>query len=362
MELSDIIVQKIKDTGPVSFRDFMDICLYYPELGYYTSANNKIGATGDYYTSACLTPAFGATIGRQLEEMWRILGSKSFTIVEYGAGTGFLCHDILDYLKNNEELYDKLHYCIIEKSAAMREKEKAHLHEKVSWYDSIKDIPINIDCILSNELVDNFPVHQVVMKDELMEVFVDYDNGFTELLVPAKKALSNYLNELSVQLPRGFRTEINLAATEWIKEIAACIKKGFVITIDYGYTSTDMYRPYRSEGTLVCYNKHKAGDEFYKNAGSQDITAHVNFSALMHWGEKNGLACCGCTSQANFLLACGFIDFFMKEMESVQCTPENYKRAAFLKHTLLVNMGSKFKVLIQCKGLNAPPLLGLSLS
>src|SRR5688572_31550447 len=120
MALSEIILKRIKENGPISFRDFMEMSLYYPGLGYYTSSNDKIGMNGDYYTSGSLTPGVGALIARQLEEMWRLLGEKEFTVVEYGAGLGTLCHDILDYLKLNSRLYDKLHYCIIEKSPVMR--------------------------------------------------------------------------------------------------------------------------------------------------------------------------------------------------------------------------------------------------
>src|SRR5258706_12704529 len=122
MSLAEIIIEKIKREGPVSFHDFMEMCLYYPELGYYASAQDKTGKKGDYYTSADLGPAFGIMIGRQLEEMWSILGKKAFSIVEYGAGAGFLCYDILDHLKRNKQLYNELNYCIIEKSPAMREK------------------------------------------------------------------------------------------------------------------------------------------------------------------------------------------------------------------------------------------------
>jgi SAM-dependent MidA family methyltransferase len=299
-------------------------------------------------------------IGRQLEEMWRILGEKAFTIIEYGAGTGQLCHAILDYLKNNGKLYEELNYCIIEKSLVMREKEKMHLHEKVSWYDSIQEIPAITGCILSNELIDNFAVHQVVMEDELMEVFVDYTNGFVELLKPAKQALKDYLAELNVILPQGYRTEINLEATEWIKEIALSLKEGYVITIDYGYPSSGYYSKHRSSGTLVCYNKHKINDDPYHDIGEQDITAHVNFSALCHWGLKNGLECCGLTNQANFLLALGFKEYLRKR--EGQDIVQMVKEEAFLTRTLLVDMGSKYKVLIQRKGVARQELSGLKLS
>ena len=363
--LSELIIQKIKKDGPISFHDFMEMALYYPELGYYTSVEDKIGKKGDFYTSSSLTPAFGAMIGRQLEEMWTILGGKAFTIVEYGAGTGFLCHDILDYLKKNPELYDKLNYCIIEKSPVMREKEKIHLHVhggKLSWHDSIDDIPEITGCVLSNELLDNLSVHQVVMEDELMEVFVDYENDFVELLQPAKKTLKDYMTELDVVLPKGFRTEINLEATEWIKEIAVSLKKGYVLTIDYGYLSSELYKDYRRRGTLICYNKHKINDDPYRDIGEQDITSHVNFSALQHWGLKNGLDCCGFTDQAHFLLALGFKDYLRKANEQGQDIIQMVKKESFLTHTLLVDMGSKYKVLIQQKGISKQELLGLKLS
>ncbi len=365
MQLSEIITKKIHENGPISFRDFMEMALYYPELGYYTSVQDKIGTNGDYYTSPNLTPVFGAMIGRQIEEMWSISGGEEFTIVEYGAGTGSLCHDILEYLKKNEKLYEKFNYSIIEKSPVMREKGKMHLdkHEKVSWHDSIRDIPEITGCILSNELVDNFSVHQVMMQDELMEVFVDHKNEFVELLKPASKALKDYLDELQVILPKGFHTEINLEAAEWTKEIAASIKKGYVMTIDYGYSSAELYyKERRSCGTLLCYNKHTRNNQPYKDVGKQDITSHVNFSALSHWGLKNGLECCGLTNQAHFLLSLGFKDYFRNTAKHEQDIIHLAMQEAFLTRTLLLDMGSKVKVLIQRKGIPEQELLGLKLS
>ena len=242
MSLSDIITQRIHQEGPISFRDFMDMALYYPELGYYTSAENKIGADGDFYTSANLSDAFGAMIARQIEEMWQNLDRKPIKIVEYGAGTGLLCHDILNYLKdNNPKLYEVVSYCIIEKSPGMQERERMLLKEKVTWYNSIQEIPEINGCILSNELVDNFTVHQVVMQEQLMEVFVDYSGGFIEVLKPANQNLIAYFTELNVELPAGFRTEVNLEARNWIEEIAKSLYKGYVITIDYGDVSTELY-------------------------------------------------------------------------------------------------------------------------
>ncbi len=357
MFLSDIITEKILSEGPISFHDFMDMCLYYPGLGYYTSTKDKIGKKGDYYTSPSLTPAFGATIGRQLEEMWRLLGEPEFTVVEYGAGMGFLCHDILEFLKSNNAFYDKLNYCIIEKSPAMREKATLHLPEKVRWYDSIADLGTITGCVLSNELLDNFAVHRVVMAEELMEIFVDHRNGFVEILQPASRELKDYFSELDVTLPTGYCTEVNLEATKWIREIAGALEKGYVLTIDYGYASHELYREYRCRGTLMCYNRHKINDHPYSNIGEQDITTHVNFSALHHWGMKNGLNSCGFTDQAHFLLSLGFEDHFKKK--GLENNDLDGGKIAFLLHTLLVDMGSKFKVLIQEKGAAERKLSGL---
>ena len=355
MVLSEIIINKIQNEGPVSFRDFMEMALYHPEQGYYTSEGEKIGPGGDFYTSPYCTSLFGQMIARQIEEMWNAMDQQPFTIVEYGAGTGILCRDILDELQQrNKTMYEKLKYAIIEKSAAMREKERKIVSEKVCWHDDIRDIAPFVGCILSNELVDNFSVHQVVMKDELMEVFVGYDNGFVELLQPASDKLKDYLTQLGVVLPRGFRTEINLEAAQWIGEMAAGLTKGYVLTIDYGYSSANLYNESRSQGSIVCYHKHQVNYCPYDHIGRQDITTHVNFSALCHWGSKNGLELSGFTNQSYFLLGLGLGARAEKEN-----SPGDNGR--FLQN-FLCDMGSKLKVLIQHKGIAPQALSGLKFS
>ena len=230
IELSSIIFQKIKQHGPISFCDFMEMSLYYPELGYYTSTHEKIGKDGDFYTSSNLTSAFGEMLGRQIEELWRFLGEKEFIVVEMGAGLGLLSGDVLSYLKQNQELYRDLNYCIVEKSPTFRNEQKERLGaEKVSWYDSITELSGMTGCIFSNELPDAFPVHVVEMEKELMEVFVDYENGFMEVFRPATDELKNYLEELTIKLPFGYRTEINLDAVKWIQEIGSTLKKGCLL-------------------------------------------------------------------------------------------------------------------------------------
>ena len=360
--LTKIIRDKILSDGPISFRDFMEMALYYPGLGYYTSTEDKIGKQGDYYTTPYLTSLFGKLVAKQLEEMWHLSGENDFTVVEYGAGTGSLCLDILEQLKHNKEYYHKLHYCIIEKSEVMREKEKDTLgdeqRKKVSWHNSIEEIPLFTGCVLANEVVDNFSVHKVVMKGELlMEVFVDFKNGFVEVLKPAAENLKEYFAQLKVELPDGFCTEVNLQAIEWIKKIASSLNKGFVLTIDYGYPSSELYQIHRRLGTVVCYHKHSVNDLPYSNIGHQDITTHVNFSALKLWGAKNGLINCGYTDQSQFLIGLGLTEY-LRKLETKEKNSYTRKKLLML-HTLLMSMGKKMKVLIQQKGFQQPALSGL---
>ncbi len=357
MELSEIIKNNIRQQGPISFHDFMEMALYYPSLGYYNSDRNKIGKEGDFYTSPVLSCLFGEMIGKQMEEMWFLLDKKPFTIVEYGAGTGALASDILHYLKNNTALYDELNYCIIEKGEKMRRLQKELLSEKVSWHDSVKKIPAINGCILSNELLDNFPVHKVMMKDELMEVFVDYKNDFHEVLKPADEDLKKYFSELDVVLPKDYCTEINLNAIEWLEDISESLQSGFVLTIDYGFSSAELYSVKRSAGTILCYKGHEINDSPYDRIGAQDITAHVNFSALALWGEKLGLKCCGYTSQSNFLRSLGLMNYLRKlEMENKGSEDKDH---IFQINKLLIDMGNKFKVLVQQKGLKCKMLTGM---
>jgi SAM-dependent MidA family methyltransferase len=360
MPVSELIIEKIRNEGPVTFRDFMEMALYYPGLGYYTSAGDRIGRSGDFYTSPYLSTLFGEMIAGQMEEMWQLLDRQPFTIVEQGAGTGLLCRDILRRLQANKEMYDDLNYVIIERNNTLRQRETNTLPSKVIFCDTIRDLPPINGCIFSNELIDNFSVHGVVMQEELMEVFVDYKEGrFVETLRPAAEALKAYLKELEVNLPPGFRTEINLQAMEWIKDISQILKKGFVMTIDYGHPSSDLYSQSRKTGTLVCYHRHRVNPSPYEHVGEQDITTHVNFSALNHWGRNHGLECCGYTNQTFFLQGLGLARHLRKMEEAGRSGSAEENEKFLLIRTLLMEMGNKFKVLIQRKGIHPAFLSGL---
>ena len=360
MELENIIIKKIMRGGPISFHDFMEMALYYPGIGYYTSPPEKFGKEGDFFTSCHVSPAFGAIVAKQLEEIWDILGTETFTIVEYGAGNGSLCNDVLSHFKHDKKKFDRIHYCIIEKSSSLRDKEKKRVYGNVSWFDSILELGEIDGCIISNELLDNFAVHQVEMQDELMEIFVDYkNNSFTEILKPASGKLKDYLHQLNIRLPKGFRTEINLQAIEWLNDIAQTLRKGYIITMDYGFQSSGLYVNHKCNGTLLCYHKHSINENVYQNIGRQDITSHVNFSALQYWGKQMGLEDCGFTNQANFLLALGFKNYFRKMPEPATNILQVALEEAKITRILLLDLGLKIKVLIQKKGVKEKNLTGL---
>jgi SAM-dependent MidA family methyltransferase len=353
--LREIIRDIIQREGPLSFRDFMEMALYHPNFGYYNSPRPRLGEGGDFYTSAYMTGLFGELLAHQFEEMWQALGRRPFTVVEYGAGTGLLCRDILSRLKDNGGLYEKLNYFIIEKSGAMRERERRLLPGKVEWKGSIREIGAVTGCIFSNELVDNFSAHRVVMEDELMEIYVGYDRDFIELLRPAPEMLKDYLTRLGVKLPWGYRAEINLEATQWIQEVGEALQRGWVMTIDYGYTAATLYS--KRSGTLACYHRHRVHHCPYENIGEQDITTHVNFSALDHWGRQKGLEVGGFTNQAHFMQGLGLTGRLRNREENgvVEADPR-------LLQTFLVDMGQQFKVLIQRKGVERVALSGLLFS
>ncbi len=361
MALSDIIIEKIQTNGPISFCDFMDMALYYPEEGYYTSGKERIGKNGDYLTSPALTPVFGAMIGKQLEEMWHVSGEGAFQIVEYGGGDGTLCLNILDYLKDNKPFFNKITYIIIEKNAALHELKRDQLPANVYFLTDASGLEPFEGCILSNELIDNFPVHLLVMQDLLQEVFVGFDEEFVELLKPASPELIDYLKEQGILLPKDYRTEINLKAIEWIEEIASLLERGFVLTIDYGYSATEFYSPKRYAGTLLCYNGHNISSDPYLHIGEQDITSHVNFSALDHFGAKNGLECGGFCGQANFLRSLGISSYIRQLEQQGKNNAELFRQNYSGFYTLLTGMGNKMKVFIQRKGVNGKQLASMQL-
>ncbi len=221
-ELKQKIADKIRKKGPITFEAFMNMALYEPGLGYYASQDIEIGKAGDFYTSQHLHSIFGVMIGKQIEEMWEEMGSPpDFHTIEPGAGAALMAMDILTYLKDRD-IFPAFRYIIVEPRTFMQGRQKellADFIDKVGWVSSLRDLESKRGCILSNELLDAFPVHVVKMEDGLKEIYVTLDDHkFTEAEgSPSTVDLDNYLREFSIDMPKGYRTEINLKIGDWLK-------------------------------------------------------------------------------------------------------------------------------------------------
>lgn len=364
-ELEQAIASRIKSGGPIPFSEFMAEALYHPGLGYYTSPDTEIGKAGDFYTSPHLSPIFGALMGRQVDEMWHIMRKPSvFTIVEPGAGRGYLTLDMLRHLRHTE-LWDALRYVIIELNPSLKARQQELLKEfknKITWVASPQKLHPFQGVIISNELLDALPVHLIEMTtDDLMEVYIDLEDGrFTERLeTPATEELVNYLDEFGIELPAGYRTEISLAIKDWMWQYAEKLIEGFIITIDYGYPAWDYYGEERSRGTLLCYYQHQTNEEPLKNVGEQDITAHVNFSSVKAWGEELNLLPLGFCRQGPFLVSLGLDSVMMEFMKNPP--PGGFDPLNVKGLIMPGTIGDTHKVLVQHKGTGSPKLKGFSM-
>lgn len=362
--LQQKIIRKIKSEGPVTFKIFMEMALYDPEFGYYMTSDIRIGKAGDFYTSSHRHPVFGAMLAKQIEEMWEIMDRPTaFQVVEMGSGAGYLCKDILNYLRNCE-LFNSLNYIIVEINPLSMEKQKSLLKEfsdKITWVSSLSEINNIKGCIFSNELLDAFPVHLIETGDELKEIFVDAQgNKLYEIQEePSTDALAHYLREFSVKSGPGYRTEINLEIKKWLNEINSILTEGFILTIDYGYPAHEYYSEERNNGTLLCYHKHQVNENPFQNIGEQDITSHVNFSSLKKWSDDLGIKTLGFCQQAVFLLSLGIEKEIVKLYEE---SPDYFSDITKIKGLILPGtMGETHKVMIQYKGSIKPELRGFSI-
>lgn len=383
--LSDLITQHILHSSEcrVSFAEYMEMALYHPQYGYYAAHNEKIGAHGDFFTSPHLATDFGELLAEQFAEMWQILGQpQPFTLVEIGAGQGLLAADVLSGLQGHHpDCFACLDYVIVEKSAALMAEQQQRLRSwqsdvQIEWR-SLDTIPANsiTGCVFSNELVDAFPVHLVTLTNrKLQEIYVTaQSNGFAEVIdQPSTSRLTDYFDLNGIDLsspnyPDGYRTEVNLGALDWLSLVADLIQRGYLLTIDYGYPATRYYNSMRSQGTLQCYYQHSHHNNPYIQVGQQDITAHVDFTALERQGDRAGLKNLGFTQQGLFLMALGLGDR-LAALSEIDAKNNQDIQTVILRrdalHRLMNPMGlGNFGVLVQSKGLteaeNGQPLRGL---
>lgn len=402
--LKNLIVDTIANAPHkrITFAEYMDLVLYHPEQGYYATGAVNIGSEGDFFTSPHLANDFGELLAEQFAQMWEILGQPSpFTLVEMGAGQGLLAGDVLRYLyRQHPNCFESLEYIIIEKASGLIAQQQQLLKNlnlpntqlPIRWC-SLEQIPEEsiTGCFFSNELVDALPVHQVVIEEgKLQEIYVTISNtsdniiNFVEVIdTLSTSQLSEYFEFVGIDFissgayPNGYRTEVNLAALDWLKRVSTRLRRGFLLTIDYGYPAARYYQPARHQGTLQCYWHHQHHDNPYIYVGHQDITAHVDFTALERQGELCGLERVGFTQQGLFLMALGLGDR-ITALSSYNSTRGQAKANAQdvmkimqrreVLHQLINPMGlGGFGVLIQSqgltveegqalKGLNVPPM------
>jgi SAM-dependent MidA family methyltransferase len=366
--LSALLAARIQRSGPIAFAEFMRECLYHPEHGYYSRL--EVGRRADYYTSVDVHPIFGRLIARQLAEMWEWLGSPHrFRAVESAAGVGRLAANILDFAARElPAFYAATEYVAVEHSAARRGEHAAALacHTRRGRVSSSGEIPSEIPagCIFSNELIDALPTHRIVMKDgRLREIYVDLEDGrFIEVLRDAStSAIELYFEEQGIALPEGHHAEACLDACRWIEDAGRSISRGFVMTIDYGHEAHALYDERHNRGTLLAYRNHQVTENILDAPGEQDLTSHVNFTALQLSGRRAGLEKTGLVTQSQFLVAMGRANEFADLYEAGQSEVEKLRARLSLKNLIHPEgLGEKFQVLIQHKGIENPRLTGLS--
>ena len=401
MTLRERIADEIRRKGPIPFSRYMQLCLYELELGYYSRPREQFGKAGDFYTSSDVHAVFGRLLARQFEEMWRALGSpERIDVIELGPGRGLFARDVLDWsAKQFPEFASALRYVLVEQSARLRERLRERLSEQVaaggagvcdSFESAASSAGENI-IVFGNEFFDALPVGVI---DHRGAVRVGIEDGrFVESLVAPSAAENEFLDRYSVHPEEGERVEVSLASLEWMERIAEIFeergtagpsaraealgrddnvrgrsegsvatsgKRGFVVLVDYGYTREEQLAG-RHRDTLMTYRQHRASASPYEAPGEQDITAHVNFTALRARGVELGLDALALITQSQFLIGIGEKTQFADAFRDCGLPQEHAKVALQLKHLIAPGgMGETFQVLVMAHGVDREKAASLS--
>jgi SAM-dependent MidA family methyltransferase len=335
--LERLLIAGIEAGGPIPFARFMQEALYHPEHGYYTRGLGG-GGGRDYATSSSLSGVYGAMLARQAAGMWRLLGAPDrFRFVEFGPGEGHFACDFLRSARGDARFAGALEYPLVETSPALRERQAERLarHAPASasggaaWrsvsLESLEAEPPIEGCLFANEVLDALPVHRIVGGDDgPLEIHVDVEAGaLVERLLPiAAASTRDYLAAHSLRPAPGQEIDIQPDAARLVTRAARRLGRGWFVVVDYGYEAADLFHPARRRGTLMAYHGHRAGEAFLDRPGEQDLTAHVDFTAVARAGAEAGLVVAGMTSQARFLLALGALDQYeasdLREREAIK--------------------------------------------
>lgn len=357
-KLSDLIRQDIENAGgSISFARFMELALYSPNLGYYSAGTTPFGHNGDFITAPHISPLFSRCLARQFQPLLHELHH----ILEIGAGSGVFAKDVLLELEKLGNLPEN--YFIYEISPVLRETQKQlfqlecpHLLARIHWLEKLPQDFTGI--IFANEVLDALPVHCFQVEEEgIKERSVGFNNNeFHWILTNPIKEILDRLYQEEISLPVGYASEINLAAPVWIKELGHTLKKGVVLLFDYGYGRREYYHPDRTQGTLMCFHQHQQHSNPFAYIGLQDITAHVDFTAVVESAIDAGFSLAGYTTQAGFLLACGLLEL----VEQSSAVEQYQTNQAIKKLTMPSQMGEIIKVMGLSKDFEVP-LLGFAL-
>jgi len=410
--LHTMLVDMLRRAGPITFEQFMSLCLYHPQYGYYMQGRERTGMRGDYFTSSDLHPIFARLMARQAAEMWeRLDRPPQFAWLEMGAGRGWFARDFLHWVASRRpDFRASLDYTAIEPSSAQQARIAERLAEvglagRVRLIGNLEDLeqatrlqhrahgdrgesptppstssvssgldsslPRELDltdqsgagttraptvtgCFFSNELIDSFPVSVVTRSNgRLKEVYVSLEGEtLRETTGPIRDpATAAYVARYAKSIEEGHRVEVNLYATRWMKTVAEKLSRGFVLSIDYGDLASRLYTQDRPRGTLMAYRGHIASDDLLAAPGEQDLTAHVNFSALIDAGKEAGLDCLSFSTQEQFLIelgeSTGFGDLYDPGQTPVQQLDSRLKLKRLIHPE---GMGAIFKVLVQYRG------------
>jgi len=360
-QLIDRIVAQIKlHNGRISFEHYMRMVLTEPGFGYYVSGNQKFGASGDFVTAPEISPLFSQCLANQCGQILSCLtGNDQRNILEFGAGSGTMAAEILLQLERQKNL--PVNYFILELSAELKQRQlqtfqqKApHLLDCVQWLESLPPSSFS-GVILANEVLDAMPVHRFFKTGErLGEYYVAWNEGrfIWQQGEFSNNRLADRVKNISGQLPDEYISEVNLAAEAWVATIAETLKQGVVLIVDYGFPQHEYYHLQRNQGTLMCHYRHRSHDNPFVYPGLQDITAHVDFTAIAQAALDAGLQISGYTNQAFFLLANGLENF----LQNLDPDSAEYMQLAKQVKTLTMpgEMGELFKAMALSKSYDSP--------
>ena len=358
---------EILKNGAMPFVRYMELALYCPETGYYEARMDTVGRQGDFITSVSSGELFGQLLAFQFGEWLENLNqfktpAEKLKIIEAGAHDGKLAADILGWLKKNRaEIFSEIEYCLIEPSAPRRQWQRESLKEfpNVRWFADFQNLKLETPdatvtgVIFSNELLDAFPVQRFGWEAKEKKWF---EWGVTlagEKFVwarlpeslPSSSSHLQPLPELEAVLPDGYTVEISPAAEKWWQEAATVLTHGKLVAIDYGFTAEEQFSPARPNGTLRAYHRHRVSDDPLANPGEQDLTAHVNFSAIQKVGESAGLQTELFCTQPQFLTR--IFSAAVKRNEFGNLDSKQVRQFQTLTHP--EHLGRAFRVLVQSR-------------